>query len=533
MTEKKKREVAIVHYNTPELTEATIMSLRKHGGMDYHVTVFDNSDKRPFLVKMKGVDVIDNTKGQVINFDLELARFPHKCDKTQNSWGSDRHMISVQKLWELLPDGFLLLDSDVLLKRSVDFMFMPDQVAVGHVQDPQPGNRFRLARLVPMVCYINVPLCKKFGLKYFDSDRAWMLNSPSIDDKRNWYDTGAAFYEDIHNHKNGCRGRRVDIRPLMEHYKKGSWERSNLKDQAKWLDTYRELWEPTPQMRGEKRIAICAIARNENRYAVEWVEHYKKIGVSKIFMYDNYFGNETPIAETLQDYVKSGFVEITDCHDRVYWQLPAYMDCYKKHGNEYAWIGFLDMDEYLRWNGRKKIESMFAPYVTGDCILINWRLFTDNGLVRYDDRPLTVRFTEVMPVENHVKYNRPENDHVKCFVRGGLGVVRFGSPHHPEKRLTCINTRGEIVPSSAFCAPFDHSVMRLDHYWTKTAEEWIGTKLARGFASGHTYIDKFMKVQEDYFFAVNERTPEKEAIIRGLQPINGDPAVLGKPETTK
>ena len=531
MTEKKKREVAIVHYNTPELTEATILSLRKHGGMDYHVTVFDNSDQRPFKGGMAGVDVIDNTKGQVIDFDLELARFPQKCDMTKNEWGSDKHMMSVQKLWDILPDGFLLLDSDVLIRQSVDFMFQYDQVAVGHVQDPQPGNRYRIGRLVPMVLFINVPLCRKYGLKFFDPERAWMLHSKTENYKRNWYDTGAAFYEDIHNHKNGCRGRRVDIRPLMLHYQKGSWQRTSLKEQAKWLNDNRLLWEPTPQMRGIKKIAICAIARNENRYAVEWVEHYKKIGVSKIFIYDNYFGNEIPIAETLKDYVDSGFVEITDIHDQMFKQLPAYMDCYKKHGNDYAWIGFLDLDEYLRWEGRKKIESMFAPYVTGDCLLINWRLFTDNSLVHYDPRPLKVRFTEVMPVDRHVKYNRPENDHVKCFVRGGMGEVKFGSPHHPERRLQCINTRGEKVESSAFCAPFDHSVMRLDHYWTKTAEEWINTKLSRGFASGHTYIDRFMTVQETYFFNVNERTPEKEAIIRGLEPQNGDPSVLGKPES--
>ena len=513
MTEKKKREVAIVHFNTPELTEATILSLRKHGGMDYHVTVFDNSDQRPFKAQIKGVDVIDNTKGQIINFELELARFPNKCDATQNGWGSDKHMLSVQKLWDLIPEGFLLLDSDVLIKQSVDHMWMDDQVAVGHVQDPQPGNRFHLARLVPMVLYINVPLCKKFGLKFFDPERSWMLNSPHLNDRLNWYDTGAAFYEDIHRKKNGCRGRRIDIRPLMEHYQKGSWHRSDIKEQAKWLNTHRQLWEPTPRMRGDKKVAICAIGRNENRYAEEWVAHYKKIGVSKIFVYDNYFGNETPLAETLKKYVDAGFVEIIDIHDRHPWQLHAYMDCYKKHGNEYAWIGFLDFDEYLRWNGKKKIESMFQQYQDADCVLVNWRLFTDNGLVHYDPRPLAERFTEVMPLKTKVKYDFPENNHVKCFVRGGLGDVKFNSPHHPETKMKCVNVSGKEVPNSAFVHPFDHSVMRLDHYWTKTAEEWIRTKLARGFSSGHTYIDKFMRQQENYFFAVNERTPEKEAII--------------------
>ena len=84
-----KKQVAIINYNTPELVETAIYSLRKHGGESYEVTVFDNSaptkDKegniepaRPFRIKMEGVKVIDNTQGQVIDFDKALAAFPHK-----------------------------------------------------------------------------------------------------------------------------------------------------------------------------------------------------------------------------------------------------------------------------------------------------------------------------------------------------------------------------------------------------------------------------------------------------------------------
>ena len=517
-----KREVAIVHYNTPELTEATILSLRKHGGMDYHVTVFDNSDERPFTLKMDGVTIIDNTKGQVINFDSFLGRCAKAKHGEINNYGSDKHMMSVQKLWDILPDGFLLMDSDVLLKRSVDFMFQTDQVAVGHVQNPQPGNNFNLGRLVPMLCYINVPLCRKYRLKYFDPQRAWMIHSTNLQDKLNWYDTGASFYEDLHAHKNGARGRRIDIRPLIEHYKRGSWLRQDIKQQAAWLQTHRKLWQPTPQMRGIKKVAICAIGRNENRYAVEFVEHYKKIGVSKMFIYDNYFGDEEPLANTLKKFVDSGFVEITPLPDRKAMQCRAYEHCYKHHGDEYAWIGFLDFDEYLRWEGKKKVETMFQQYNGADCVLVNWRLFTDNGLVHYDPRPLKERFTEVMPVEKHVKYaEREENTHVKCFIRGGLGEVHFGkNPHSPSDNIRFVNTENQPVRCGAFVSPFTHKVMRLDHYWTKTAEEWITNKLMRGFPSGNTYMENFIKAQERYFFAVNERTPEKEQILRdGIQKV--------------
>ena len=176
---KQKRQVAIVHYNTPELIEAAILSLRKHGGQDYQVTVFDNSDKRPFTKKMKGVTVIDNTKGQVLDIEAEIKKFPNRYQYgTYNGWGSDKHMMSIQKLWDIIPDGFLLMDSDVLLKKDVDFMFQEDQCVVGHIQTAEKArNRMGIDRLVPMLCYINVPMCRKCGINYFDPERSWMIHS--------------------------------------------------------------------------------------------------------------------------------------------------------------------------------------------------------------------------------------------------------------------------------------------------------------------------------------------------------------------
>ena len=49
------RKAVIVNFNTPELCEAAILSLWKHGCQDVHVTIFDNSDTRPFVKKMDNV----------------------------------------------------------------------------------------------------------------------------------------------------------------------------------------------------------------------------------------------------------------------------------------------------------------------------------------------------------------------------------------------------------------------------------------------------------------------------------------------
>ena len=241
-----EKTVAIVLYNTPELTEATILSLRKHGGEDYKVVIFDNSDERPWTKKIKGVQVIDNTKGQIIDFDKELEKYPNKCPGIgiwgSCVYGSAKHMMTIQKLFDLLPDGFLLMDSDILLKADVDFMFQYDQCTVGHIQSAQKaGNPKGIDRLVPMLCWINVPMCKHCGIDYFDSKRSWGLQPGAQRNRGNYYDTGASFLEDIRSHRNGACGKRIDIRPLMEHLQSGSWRN---KDKAMtWLEQHSDLWK--------------------------------------------------------------------------------------------------------------------------------------------------------------------------------------------------------------------------------------------------------------------------------------------------
>ena len=68
-----KKQIAIVHYNTPEMTEALVKSIRKVG-MDWPVVILDNSNERPFTKRMKGVKVLNNRKGQLIDFEKELAK---------------------------------------------------------------------------------------------------------------------------------------------------------------------------------------------------------------------------------------------------------------------------------------------------------------------------------------------------------------------------------------------------------------------------------------------------------------------------
>ena len=94
--------------------------------------------------------------------------------------------------------------------------------------------------------------------------------------------------------------------------------------------------------------------------------------------------------------------------------------------------------------------------------------------------------------------------------------MKFGTnPHHPNNVDGFINTRGEAIRRYSITDTYDHSIMRLDHYWTKTAEEWV-EKVKRGFCSGNNlpYETRYHPVE--YFFKVNKKTPEKEEILESL-----------------
>jgi hypothetical protein len=239
-----KQTIAIVHYNTPELTAALVKSIRKVG-MDWPIVILDNSDSRPFTKRMKGVKVLNNRKGQLIDFEKELAKYPDRnvALGAASNDGSVKHMLSVQKLWEMVPEGFILAESDILLKRDVSFLWDERYAAAGKVEwhriQPSPERD----RLLPFLCYMNVPLLTANGARYFDPARSWNL-WPDEQDPRNYWDTGAALLDDIVKTKPQLRARLYpDLYECFEHYTGGSWRQGDKDNQQAWLEHHRALWE--------------------------------------------------------------------------------------------------------------------------------------------------------------------------------------------------------------------------------------------------------------------------------------------------
>ena len=106
------------------------------------------------------------------------------------------------------------------------------------------------------------------------------------------------------------------------------------------------------------KVALCCIGRLENRYIREYVDFYLGIGVDKIFLYDNNYDGEEYFEDVIGDYVSQGSVEVINYRNRERCQVAAYQDCYDKHGSEYDWICFFDIDEFILFEKEKNLKDL-------------------------------------------------------------------------------------------------------------------------------------------------------------------------------
>jgi hypothetical protein len=150
----------------------------------------------------------------------------------------------------------------------------------------------------------------------------------------------------------------------------------------------------------KKGIGICAICKNENLYLKEYVTYYQKLGIKKIFIYDNNDIDDEKFEDVLYKQISDNFVKIINFRGyrgkrKQRPQFKAFIDCYEKNKNNYDWLSFFDFDEFLELNKHKNIKEYLNDKIFKKCfnIKINWLTFSDNNLLYYENIPVQKRFT--------------------------------------------------------------------------------------------------------------------------------------------
>lgn len=160
------------------------------------------------------------------------------------------------------------------------------------------------------------------------------------------------------------------------------------------------------------KIALCAIGKKENLYINEFINYYLKLGIDKIFLYDDNELNTEKFSDILLNKNKIKIFE--NIKKIIKRQSDAYTHCYNNNKYDYDWFLMLDIDEFLIVVNNT-LKKYLSNKIFDKCDFIKFhRIFTnDNNLLHYDNRSLFERF------------NGPyiKSKFVKSIIRGGIIIL--------------------------------------------------------------------------------------------------------------
>ena len=275
------------------------------------------------------------------------------------------------------------------------------------------------------------------------------------------------------------------------------------------------------------KTLLCAAVKLENKYIEEWVRFYQKIGIDKIVIYDNNDDDTELITDVpyVKKLVDEGYIDVYLHPGKMGMQTSEYTECYNVYYQDYDWLMFFDIDEYLMFKNTDNIkeylsQEKFEPF---DIIHIQWKLYDDNDLVRVENGnySLLERFTRPLDLDELLGKdinNCQSYLYHKTILRGRqYKRVRFysGNTHtpsglHSDASLRACNANGkEVLPFVMFHNFLRESDAWLNHYICKTAEEFFTNKMVRLCGSTPSKKLEEKRVNLGMFMQYNTLTFEK------------------------
>lgn len=239
------------------------------------------------------------------------------------------------------------------------------------------------------------------------------------------------------------------------------------------------------------KIGIIAIAKNEDLYLDEWINWHLGLGFDTIIIGLNDDEFKPLIANPRVIYEDYSGV------DKV--QSLAYTILYEKYRDQFDWLLFIDIDEFVM------CDTPIKEFLQGfdcDVVRISCKHFSDGDMLDTDgDYRVVERFTQ--------PYYTSADTFVKSFINtrvelGGRKIYGHGIYNKDLDARNALNDPCENT--NQHTTRIVHSVCWLNHYPTKTIGEYIRQKYYRGGANGNPgrYTN-----WEKYFFRTNRRTQEK------------------------
>lgn len=274
-----------------------------------------------------------------------------------------------------------------------------------------------------------------------------------------------------------------------------------------------------PQLRPERwrndTILAVTCMKNEGPFLLEWIAHQRAIGVTDILVYSNDCTDGTDRLLDLLD--RRGIVRHLRNPFRETGEKPQHAALGHALGTDLAakadWIWPCDVDEFAAIHiGDGRLHDLFNARPEANIWSLTWRLFGNNGLHRYEDRPVTAQFTRAAPLMTRKPHQAWG---VKTLFRN-VGFYRKLGVHRPKgfepAHLDAIwwaNGSGERLGPKIYrngwrsnSGTVGYEWATLNHYAVRSAESFM-VKRDRGRVN-HVNRDQGLA----YWFRMNHNAEE-------------------------
>lgn len=226
-------------------------------------------------------------------------------------------------------------------------------------------------------------------------------------------------------------------------------------------------------------VSLCLIFKDEAKYLQEWIEYHMLIGVEHFYLYNNFSSDN--YKEVLAPYINKGIVTLTEFPYK-HGQAKAYTDCYNRFKDESHWIGYIDTDEFINLIAYNDIKQLLHHFRNMPSLYLNWKIFGTSGHLDEDKSLVTERYTASWPWLCNIGKSFINNDYSFKQVDIHFHFAKYlGFKLHP------VNLNRVAVPycESLFSFKFENRAY-LNHYWSKSYEQYINKDMIRGSAVSET-----------------------------------------------
>jgi hypothetical protein len=256
-------------------------------------------------------------------------------------------------------------------------------------------------------------------------------------------------------------------------------------------------------------LVVCAIAKDELPYLLEWIAYYRVLGVDHFYFLDNESSDGS--FQLLSALQKMEILTLISWPNRASYpgfeglpvgpQVPGYNFVLQllRLGNLADWVAFLDIDEFVvPSNG--SFRDLIQQYDQHAGVALNWRIFGSSGHQTMSHNLVIERFTRCA----NLRFE--PNRHVKCCVR--VNKMQRANTH------ICYPSEGQIVRTNGVEVNYDRDGLEdiilddtavINHYFVKSRQEW-SKKRNRGRATRP--IGDSQKFRDEGMFVEYDRNEE-------------------------